>query len=64
MALIVAILGVEEVHVPPLMLELKVVVKPTHTAVVPLKVPAFNPGVMVTVLVAVTSEQPPTPKMV
>lgn len=61
MAFIVATLGADELHVPAGVVELKVVVKPTHTASVPLKVPAFNPVLIVTVLVAVTSEQPPVP---
>ena len=53
-----------EFHTPPLTVESKVVVLPTHIACVPVKVPADGAAVIVTVLVAVASAQPPVPVMV
>lgn len=55
---IVATLGLALVQVPPETVELNAVVNPAHTVVVPLKVPVLGPALTVTVLVAVTSEQP------
>lgn len=60
---IVATLGLPLVHIPPDTVELKVVVVPKQAVVVPLNVPALGTGLMVTVLVAVTSEHP-TPETV
>ena len=50
-----------DVQVPPLTVEAKVVVVPTHIACVPDKVPADGAAVTVTVLVAVASAQPTVP---
>ena len=58
---IVATVGVALVHVPPPTVEVNVVVNPTHAVVVPFKVPALGTAVIVTVLVSVTSAQPPVP---
>ena len=60
-AMIVATAGVALVQVPPPMLELNVVVKPTQAVVLPDNVPALGVAVIVTVLVSVTSEHPPVP---
>ena len=57
----VATAGVAELHVPPAMLELNVVVNPTQAVSVPLKVPALGAVDIVTVLVSVTSLHPPVP---
>ena len=48
-------------HVPPVLLELNVVVLPTQTAWVPLKVPAFGAAETVIVRVTVASAHPPVP---
>ena len=50
-----------ELHEPPVPLVDKVVVPFEHNAVVPLISPASGAAVMVTVLVAVSFEQPPVP---
>jgi hypothetical protein len=60
----VATVRAEELQVPPLTVELKVVVPETHMSCVPLNDPAFGEAVTVTVRVADTSEQPPVPDMV
>ena len=60
-ALIVAIPVADELHVPPVCVEEKVVVNPTHTFCVPDKVPDTGAAVTVTVLVAVAFGQPPVP---
>ena len=57
----VATPGMAELHVPPPIVDVKVVVKPTHEVSVPLNVPALGLAVMVTVLVLVTSAHPPVP---
>lgn len=62
--LIVAILGLAELHVPPGVVELNVVVNPTQATFVPLNVPVLNPELIVTVLVVLTSVQPPVPATV
>ena len=41
-------------HIPPVTVELNVVVKPTHTSSVPLNIPAETGEVTVTVLVSTT----------
>ena len=61
LALIVATPGVADVHVPPDTVDVNVVVPPVHIPVVPLKVPALKAAATVTVLVALTSLQPPLP---
>lgn len=53
--------GLALVHIPPATVELKVVVPPTQAVVVPLNTPGVNPPLMVTVLLAVASGQPPVP---
>jgi hypothetical protein len=63
-ASIVATVIVEELQVPPLTVELKVVVPEIHISGVPLNTPAVGGAVTVTVLVADTSEQPPVPVIV
>ena len=56
--LIVATPGVALVHTPPITVELNVVVEPTHTVAVPLKVPVLGVALIVTVLVADASAHP------
>ena len=54
-----------DVHVPPLVpFDVKVVVPPTQTACVPLKVPALDAAVTVTVRVAVEAGHPPAAAIV
>jgi hypothetical protein len=60
-ASIVATVVVEELQVPPLTVELRVVVPAIQMSCVPLNTPAVGGAVTVTVLVAETSEQPPIP---
>lgn len=57
-ALIVATPGVALVQVPPVTVELNVVVDPTQTVAVPLNVPVVGVDPIVTVLVAVASAHP------
>ncbi len=62
--LIVAIEGLDEVHVPPGTLDEKIVVVLVQIDWFPLKFPAFGPAFTVTVLVwgaDVTDEHPPVP---
>ncbi len=59
--LIVATAGVPELQVPPVTVEVKVVVPLTQIACVPLRVPAVGGAVTVTSLVAVTLAHPPVP---
>jgi len=63
-ALMVATPVLPDDHVPPLTVELNVVVPPKQTDVVPLSVPVDGGAVTVTVLVAVASAQPPVPATV
>lgn len=56
--LIVATLGFPLVHVPPVTVELNVVVVPAQTAVVPLKTPALGAVLTLTVRVLIASEHP------
>lgn len=56
--LIVATLGLAELQVPPVTVELNVVLAPKQAVVVPLNVPVVGAADIVTVLVAVTSVQP------
>ena len=58
---IVATAGVPELQVPPVTVDVKVVVPLTQIACVPLKVPAVGGAVTVTSLVAVTLAHPPVP---
>jgi hypothetical protein len=51
----------DELQVPPLTVELKVVVPEIHISGVPLNTPAVGGAVTVTVLVADTSAHPPVP---
>ena len=60
----VAIDVFDDDHVPPVCVEEKVVVNPTHTFCVPDKVPDTGAAVTVTVLVAVAFGQPPVPATV
>lgn len=57
-ALIVATLGSALVQVPPVWVELKLVVVPAQILVTPLKTPAFGAVLIVTVLVLIASAQP------
>ena len=64
-ALTVAMPVLPDVHVPPLVpFDVKVVVPPTQTACVPLKVPALDAAVTVTVRVAVEAGHPPAAAIV
>ena len=49
LALIVATVGVPDVHVPPLTVEVNVVVLPIHTLCVPPKLPAVSGGQLIAV---------------
>ena len=60
----VAIPVADDDHVPPVCVEEKVVVNPTHTFCVPDKVPDTGAAVTVTVLVAVAFGHPPVPTTV
>jgi hypothetical protein len=62
--LIVATLVLLDDQAPPVTVDDNVVVPFEHIAVVPLNVPPLAGAVTVTVLVAVTLEQPPVPKTV
>ena len=62
--LMVATVGLLLLHVPPLVVEVSVEVKPTQTVVVPEIVPATVAAVTVTVLVAVALGQPLIPATV
>jgi hypothetical protein len=62
--LIVATAALEEVQVPPMVVDVKDVVSPTQIAWFPERVPAIGAAVTVTVRVAVTLAQPPVPKTV
>ena len=63
-ALIVATLGLAELHVPPVTVELNVVPAPRQAVGTPLNTPAVAVPATVTVLVSVASEQPPIPTTV
>ena len=60
-AVMVATAGVAELHAPPPTVDVNVVLPATQASVVPDKVPALGTAVIVTVLVSVTSAQPPVP---
>ena len=61
---IVAIELLEEDQLPPIEVDEKVALSPTHIAWFPDKVPATGGAVTVMVLVAVALGQPPLPKTV
>ena len=63
-ALIVAVAGVDETQVPPIVVDVNVVVNPTQIFWLPLNVPGFGTAVTVTVLVEVTLAHPPVPETV
>ena len=56
-----AIVGSEELHVPPLTVDVNVVVPPTQTFWFPLNVPVPGVGFTVTVNTGAASGQPPVP---
>lgn len=60
-ASILATDGLAELQVPPVTVEVNVVLLDTQAVVIPLKLPAFNAALIVTVLVALTLAQPPVP---
>jgi hypothetical protein len=62
--LMVATAGFDDVQVPPKTVEAKVTESPIQMFCVPDKVPATTGAVMVTLVVATTFGQPPTPVMV
>jgi hypothetical protein len=59
--LILAIAVLELLQVPPLAVEVRVVVKPTHKELLPDSVPALGAAVMVTVLLPTAFAHPPVP---
>ena len=63
-ALIVALVGSDEDHVPPKISLSKVVVPFEHIVCVPFKVPALTGSETVTISVSDTSAQPPEPSTV
>ena len=62
--LMVATFGLLLLHVPPLVVEVSVEVKPTQTVVAPEMVPATGAAVTVIVLLATALGQPPVPATV
>ena len=62
--LIVAIEAADDDHVPPVEVDVNVVVNPVHIDCVPINIPAVGGAVTVTVLVAVTLLHPPVPNTV